>query len=107
MSCGPPPLPNVASAPFAGLVMAALTHTQEMTAAIIRRTSKLYSYQLPGATLLVPALLIGCMHVLHEGGAHTPRSEALVLLGSILHHVDSEEHRVSPGTHGLEAGAGG
>ena len=89
----------MATAPFAGLVMAALAHTQEMTAAIIRHTSKLYSCQLPGATLLVPALLMGCEQVLQGGGAHTPRFEALVLLGSILHHVDSSEQKVRQDTH--------
>ena len=79
--------------------MAPLTHTQEMTAPVIRHTAKLYSYQLPGATLLVPALLMGCEHILQEGGANMPHFEALVLASSILHHADSKEQRVREGTH--------
>lgn len=74
--------------------MAALTPTQEITAPVIRHTSKLYGYQLPGATLLVPALLTGCEHVLREGGARTPHWEALVLASSILYHADTEMQRV-------------
>ena len=75
--------------------------TQEITAPIVRHTSKVYSYQLPGATLLVPDLLTGCEHILGkghtphlEGRAHTPH------LGGGVHTHHSEGGAHTPYSEG-------
>ena len=96
-----PPLPNVAQHTLAGLVMAALTPTQEITAPIVRHTSKVYSYQLPGATLLVPDLLTGCEHILGKG--HTPHLEGrahMPHLGGGVHTHHSEGGAHTPYSEG-------